>query len=225
MIENQVLPTQAIISSCFMEYTADNTGTIMLFVKKKVWINAFVRLLLNCLLVEISWCNPSVAVSFSSFPIHETLLTWRLPAASESGSETRHRAAGTGQSEPRPAAVQCLKLWSTNILWLGSNSLSNSPIFIEWHHPTHHHGRHQVHLLWPPCQGGGREAAPGIQWTRVSKLWKLFEHDTWLPGQVGGWQSCVAVGRRASVERHEADHALGPDPMPHLQGANDKTEF
>ena len=54
LIENQVLPTQAIISSCFMEYTADNTGTIMLFVKKKVWINAFVRLLLNCLLVEIS---------------------------------------------------------------------------------------------------------------------------------------------------------------------------
>ena len=53
-VNNQVLPTQAIISSCFMEYTADNTGTIMLFVKKKVWINAFVRLLLNCLLVEIS---------------------------------------------------------------------------------------------------------------------------------------------------------------------------
>ena len=36
--------------------------------------------------------------------------------------------------------------------------------------------------------------------------------------KVGGRQSCVAVGWRHCVELYEAQHALGPAALPHLQG-------
>ena len=56
-------------------------------------------------------------------------------------------------------------------------------------------------------------AYSGLEWV-IFKVPGYFIY----PRQVGGWQSCAALGWRHRVERHEANHAVGTAALPHLQG-------